>query len=404
MANDEIQAIVRASQVFTPGAPVSSKALFSGRAEQLRRVIEAVPAPGRHPIIYGQRGVGKTSLANIIRDVVENLLVVKISCDGSDTFTSIWNRILQNASLEFKTKALGFTRDAASRTVTLAELMGSRTPTAAEVAELLAKISDLTVLILDEFDKVSDDATKRAMADLVKIVSDTAPRVTLIIVGVADNIGQLIGEHPSIERNLVQIELPTMNDEEIKEILLSGFKALNLKAEPAVIDEVPGLCNGYPHYAHLIGLSAAKACARNHTDKLTDQLFEVACSFAVEDAIERYRDAYAKATTTTQQSRYPLILCSCGFAKHNDKGVFRTTDVVDAIRAEFGQRLTIQAVVPALGEFVGEARGRVLTAVPVRKRQCYRFSDPMMRPFLRLKGRELRRVGARSAGEEKGTF
>jgi len=88
MANDELQAIVRASQVFTPGAPVSSKALFSGRAEQLRRVIEAVPAPGRHPIIYGQRGVGKTSLANIIRDVVEDLLVVKISCDGSDTFIS----------------------------------------------------------------------------------------------------------------------------------------------------------------------------------------------------------------------------------------------------------------------------------------------------------------------------
>jgi len=79
MANEELPAIVRASHVFTPGAPVNSKALFSGRADQLRRVIETIPAPGRHPIIYGQRGVGKTSLANIIRDVVENLLAVKIS-------------------------------------------------------------------------------------------------------------------------------------------------------------------------------------------------------------------------------------------------------------------------------------------------------------------------------------
>ena len=66
---------------------------------------------------------------------------------------------------------------------------------------------------------------------------------------------------------------------------------------------------------------------------------------AVEDAIERYRDAYARATTTTQQSRYPLILCSCGFAKHNDKGVFRATDVVDAIRTEFGQRLRARATI-----------------------------------------------------------
>ncbi len=124
--------------------------------------------------------------------------------------------------------------------------MGSRAPTAAGVAELLAKINDLTVLILDEFDKVSDDATKRAMADLVKIVSDTASRVTLIIVGVADNVGQLIGEHPSIERNLVQIELPTMNDGEIKEILTGGLNSLNLKAAPAVIDRVPATLQRLP--------------------------------------------------------------------------------------------------------------------------------------------------------------
>ena len=277
------------------------------------------------------------------------------------------------------------TRDTASRTITLADLLGSTTPTAAEVGQLLATTSNFTVFIVDEFDKVSDETTKRSMADLIKIVSDTAPRTTLVIVGVADNIAQLIGEHPSIERNLVQIELPTMHDEEITEILRTGFDSLKIRTQPAIIARVAPLCDGYPHYAHLLGFSAAKACARNGTQKLTDHLFDVACSFAMEDTIERYRDACARATTTTQQSRYPLILCTCGFARHNEKGVFRVTDVVDAIRKEFSQNLTIQAVVPALGEFVGEARGHALTAVPVRKRQCYRFTDPMMRPFLRLK-------------------
>ena len=392
MSKQEFDRIADASIVFTPGAPVNSKAFFSGRKDQVRRVAETIPAAGRHPVIYGQRGVGKTSLANRIRDLFDDFLAVKISCDGSDTFTSIWNRILQNSSIDFKTQALGFTSDAASRTILLSDILGPATPAAAEVGQLLAKIGKFTVFIIDEFDKVSDEATKRTMADLIKIVSDTAPRTTLVIVGVADNITQLVGGHPSIERNLVQIELPTMNDDEITEILQTGFNSLNIRMHPTIISKVPPLCNGYPHYAHLLGLSAAKACARNDTQELTDPLFDLACNFAVEDAIERYRDAYAKATTTTQQSRYPLILCSCGFAKHNEKGVFRVTDVVDAIRKELSQKLTIQAVVPALGEFVGEARGHVLTAVPIRKRQCYRFTDPMMRPFLRLKARELRRV------------
>jgi hypothetical protein len=52
---------------------------------------------------------------------------------------------------------------------------------------LLTEIIDLTILILEEYDKVSDETTRCSMVDLVKIVSDTAPRVTLVIVGVADN-------------------------------------------------------------------------------------------------------------------------------------------------------------------------------------------------------------------------
>jgi hypothetical protein len=46
-------------QIFTPGAPIQTRDLFSGRKEQLDRAIEAITAPGRHPIVFGQRGVGK---------------------------------------------------------------------------------------------------------------------------------------------------------------------------------------------------------------------------------------------------------------------------------------------------------------------------------------------------------
>jgi ABC-type transport system involved in cytochrome bd biosynthesis fused ATPase/permease subunit len=54
--------------VFTPAAPIRTRDLFFGRMDQLKRVVETINEPGQHAALYGERGVGKTSLANIIND------------------------------------------------------------------------------------------------------------------------------------------------------------------------------------------------------------------------------------------------------------------------------------------------------------------------------------------------
>jgi hypothetical protein len=55
----------------------------------------------------------------------------------------------------------------------------------------------------------------------------------------------------------------------------------------------------------------------------------------------------------------------------------------------FKHAVSIQSVVPALTEFSSKPRGGILTKVPVGNRSHYRFSDPMMRPFLRIKSQSL---------------
>lgn len=180
-----------------------------------------------------------------------------------------------------------------------------------------------------------------------------------------------------------------MSDEEIQAIVASGMTRLGLTVEDAVLRQIPVLSGGFPHYAHLLGHCSAKAAAQNDTLVVTNSVFDIACNLAVEDAIEKYRDAYAKATATTQSSRYPQILTACGYAHTDARGVFRATDVVDAIGEVFNEPVSIQGVVPALGEFLKERRAAVLKAVSVGGRQCYRFKDPMMRPFCRLKARDL---------------
>jgi len=57
---------LQAGLVFTPNTPIDQRALFAGRGDQIRRIIDAVNQAGQHAILFGERGVGKTSLANVI--------------------------------------------------------------------------------------------------------------------------------------------------------------------------------------------------------------------------------------------------------------------------------------------------------------------------------------------------
>lgn len=388
---DKFARLTAANQVFTPGYPVSHQDMFAGRMEQLKRVIDTLQSPGRHPVVFGQRGVGKTSLANVLGQVFKQLLSVKVSCDGSDTFATVWNRVLMSASVRFKQRALGFQGGESETSMTLGQALGHDPNLAkpAEIADLLRRMNAPAVVIFDEFDKLTVPQTKAAFADLIKIVSDTAPQAKLVVVGVADNIRQLVGEHASIERNLVHVELPLMSDAEIQTIFTNGLNRLKMEYDDSVVAQVPKLAGGFPHYAHLLGLACAKAVINGEVSGVGHVQFDQACAIALEDAIEKYRDAFARATATTQISRYPRVLAACGYAHTDGRGVFRATDVVDAFKGIFGETLSVQAVVPALGEFLSSDRAGVLAPVPVAGRQCYRFTDPMMRPYCRLKAMEL---------------
>jgi len=58
MVVDYASLIYKASTVFSPAAPIDNYSLFSGRIDQITRVIDAITNKGQHAIIYGERGVG----------------------------------------------------------------------------------------------------------------------------------------------------------------------------------------------------------------------------------------------------------------------------------------------------------------------------------------------------------
>ncbi|MEM9906126.1 MAG: ATP-binding protein [Cyanobacteria bacterium P01_D01_bin.44] len=94
---EQMQRYYKAAQVFTPSAPIDSQELFAGRLDQVGQVVNAVAQKGQHVILYGERGVGKTSLANVIPQITKKMTDSEvfsaiINCDGVDNFTSLWEK------------------------------------------------------------------------------------------------------------------------------------------------------------------------------------------------------------------------------------------------------------------------------------------------------------------------
>ena len=254
-------AAVHAGRYFTPNAPIEEEALFAGRRDQLLGVIETVIQKGQHAILYGERGVGKTSLSSVISEFLDvgPILSVRVNCDGTDTFGSAWMKLFGKIETVADRAVPGFGGTTARRSFSVGSLFeGDQTPNGVLRVLSVLSSSSVPILIVDEFDRLPP-APRRAFADLVKMLSDHAVSATVVLVGVADSVDELIAEHESVERALSQIRLPRMSGSEIRQIVENGMNGLKLEIEEQAEDRIVLLSQGLPHYAHLLGLHAARS-------------------------------------------------------------------------------------------------------------------------------------------------
>src|SRR5271166_1030071 len=116
---------VLVSRVFTPATPISENALFAGRMEQLRRVVDTINQRGQHAIIFGERGVGKTSLASVISSRLRmpdtTVVAPRVNCDSGDTYASLWKKLLSQIDLLRRAPTVGFQMTIFEETVKAAE-------------------------------------------------------------------------------------------------------------------------------------------------------------------------------------------------------------------------------------------------------------------------------------------
>jgi hypothetical protein len=372
--------------VFTPAAPIVTREFFSGRIDQLQAIAETISERGRHAIVYGERGVGKTSMANILGELFPDRLVVRVAADSSDTYASLWRKVFRRVSLTSTRRGAGFGSDEETTAMTLADAIGDATDPDT-IALTLSEVAPDFVAVIDEFDRLTDSIARQLVADTIKTFSDSASAATIVVVGVAHDVRDLIGDHPSIERNLRQIPMPRMSRDELRQILDKGYGQLAMDLPGEIRERMVVLSQGFPHYTHLLGKYTALEAVGLKQTRVTRDDFELAIEGAIEDTQESIRAAYHRAIMTTRpESMFPAVLLAAALAPQDEYGTFRATDLIEPLGQITGKTTyKVENFVYNLGKLSAPERGDVLERVG-DKRPRYRFSNPLMKPFILMKG------------------
>jgi Cdc6-like AAA superfamily ATPase len=375
---------------FRPSAPVESFDLFAGRTAQIRDVVATVMQPGRHAMIFGERGVGKTSLVKVSADFLSQghthfTNSGTINCDQSDDFDSIWRKVFRELEVETR-MSVGMikpTQEMASLDSLIPEGERIRPD---DIRYLLSKRDKPVVIILDEVDRIQDASTTAALADTIKNLSDHASPVTLILVGVADAVDELVREHRSIERAIAQIHMPRMTMTELSQIIDNGLKAASMMMDQTTKYTIAHLSRGLPHYTHLLGLYAANYAIDMDRLYISTQDVMAVIGEALKSSHSIW-SAYDQATASPQAGNlYKQVLLACALAPCNDLGYFPASAVKDPLSRIMNKPYEIPAFTRHLNDFSNVTRGTVLNKKGEPRRYRFRFRNPLMQPFVILQG------------------
>lgn len=359
--------LARVSAAFTPAAPVDDTRLWSDRPQQVFSSIDALWQKGLHVAVYGERGVGKTSLANMLPRLIKDdrlpyLDAVRVDCNTNDNYRTIWRKVF---------RSLG----------RLGEHEEWELEDPEEIRFRLDDLSALTLIVLDELDRVEDNEALSLLADTVKTLSDHASGATLMFVGVAESVESLLGEHDSIVRNVRQVRMPRMSQAELEAILYQGLASADMEIELEATTTITRMAEGLPHFAHLLGLHAGQTAVQDDRDRVN----EPDVDRAIKESVRTHSilSEYQRAIESPQPEHlFEEVLLASAFAPRSELGYFRAADVREPLSRIMERNMTIPQYQRHLNELSGSRMTLQKAGTP--RHYTYRFRNPLLQPFIKM--------------------
>lgn len=407
------------NNAFLPAKEITDSEKFSGRKEFVQESYYALLSEGTNIAIVGNRGIGKSSLARqiinisqgdnsllekleIYHDTKLDFLSIYFACGNSINNTNeLLNRLLttRNCLLEWiyeipsatkeiakinggievgipKVASAKLGSDISTETTSIASIQSHNIETIFQnvITDLLkSKIAKNGILIvIDEFDQIKDT---RGFASYLKSLATNTPGLKFCIVGVAQDIQNLMKEHQSADRLFAGsvINLPLMSNEELRLIIKKAEESINnhITFDDEAIEKILELSKGHPYIVHLLGRQSYKTAFLEPRDKIDKAYIE----FILKEIAEKEADPvlegrYKKAVTSSRQRE--IVLKAFASSVKGD-GEILTSDAY-RISEEQGVENASQYV----GQLVIEDYGAEL--IKVRERY-YRFKDSLFQTY-----------------------
>lgn len=239
-------------EIFTPGAPVIEKKYFIGRDYEVSQLEDVIFSRGMSSIIYGPRGIGKTTLA-LQAAIQSGSMVVRESCSPQTNYEGLAKRIVSKVRNSIATGSNSTSKGTSAEFSSISSLSSESIATELEssidlsdpsfLADVLSKVPVPITIIIDEMEhKKFDNVFIEALANLIKKSSDYSVdnNVTFFLVGVAKNVHDVFSKHLSVQRCLKELLVSHLKGTHVKEFLDNASKELGFSFEGKLQNEFVG--------------------------------------------------------------------------------------------------------------------------------------------------------------------
>lgn len=251
---------------------------------------------------------------------------------------------------------------------------------------LCEKYSQGLVVVVDEFDQITDKTEQENFANFTKQLSDKHVPARFIFCGIGESVGALMSAHGSADRYFHPVSLGRLPYDARLEIITGAAETLGIGIDDTTKYRIAKISDGFPHYVHLIAEKLFWRVYEAENDgRVTGDLFERAMADA-SDAMEMKLKQPYEAATRKYTNDYEPILFAVADGHELQR---RSTDIYGSYLRIMGAMSRTPLDRPKFNQRMNTLKrvsyGSILSA---SRTGWYEFTEKVVRGYARLRAEQ----------------